>query len=200
MFSIVSMFSNFHVLDVFQTYSMVSHLRWQDSTICRALTVTNCTYETETTNHDISSVLQSCDDRKHHSHFLYGNVLSRQAMAVEFSGMQWLTLIRSAQVRFPSHLRISTWLCPSCTLHNTFLLHIVQQCTPYPPYLHSIVHIAPSYYTLYNFVRPPYPPCLDGLVQRLHHLALIGLISPHIGQQGSNRLNSTSFNFFIEAK
>ena len=82
------MFSNFHVLDVFQTYSMVSHLRWQDSTICRALTVTNCTYETETTNHDISIVLQSCDDRKHHFYFLYCNVLSRQAMAVEFSGMQ----------------------------------------------------------------------------------------------------------------
>ena len=141
MFSIFSMFSNFHVLDVFQTYSMVSHLRWQDSTICRALTVTNCTYETETTNHDISSVLQSCDDRKHHSHFLYGNVLSRQAMAVEFSGMQWLTLIRSAQVRFPSHLRISTWPAQSCTLYNTFSLHIVQQYTPYPPYLHSIVHI-----------------------------------------------------------
>ena len=128
MFSIFSMFSNFHVLDVFQTYSMVSHLRWQDSTICRALTVTNCTYETETTNHDISSVLQSCDDRKHHSHFLYGNVLSRQAMAVEFSGMQWLTLIRSAQVRFPSHLRILTWPTQSCTLYNTFLLHIVQLC------------------------------------------------------------------------
>ena len=155
------MFSDFHVLDVFQTYSMVSHLRWQDSTICRALYI--CMKQTH------------CFGRRHRFHFLYDNVLRRQAMAVEFSGNQWLTLIRSAQVRFPSHLRISTWPPPSCTLYNTFLSHIVEQ-------------------------SPPHPPCHDGLVQHLYHLALIGLISPHIGHQGSNILNSTSFIFFIEAK
>ena len=176
MLSIVSMFSNFLVLDVFQTYSMVSHLRWQDSTICRALIGKNCTYVWNRHNQSWqSSVLQSCDGRRHRFHFLYDNVLSRQAMAVEFSGNQWLTLIRSAQVRFPSHLRISTWPPPSCTLYNTFLSHIVEQ-------------------------SPPHPPCHDGLVQHLYHLALIGLISPHIGHQGSNILNSTSFIFFIEAK
>ena len=135
------MFSDFHVLDVFQTYSMVSHLRWQDSTICRALIGKNCTYVWNRHNQSWqSSVLQSCDGRRHRFHFLYDNVLRRQAMAVEFSGNQWLTLIRSAQVRFPSHLRISTWPPPSCTLYNTFLLHIVQQS---PPCLDGLVRAAP---------------------------------------------------------
>ena len=170
MFSIFSMFSNFHVLDVFQTYSMVSHLRWQDSTICRALTVTNCTYETETTNHDISSVLQSCDDRKHHSHFLYDNVLSRQAMAVEFSGMQAMININqvcTSQVSFsPANFNLANSI-----VHIVQHLLIAHRTTMYtlptlPPF-HRAHFTTPSYYTLYNFVRPPYPPCLDGLVQRL---------------------------------
>ena len=87
------------------------------------------------------------------------------------------------------------------------VVHIVQHlliahCTtiytlPTLPPFHRAHFTTPSYYTLYNFVRPPYPPCLDGLVQRLHHLALIGLISPHIGQQAPTDLNPPPSIFLL---